>query len=245
MKVSTTRDRLKQIMSERNLRPIDILRQSEYYQKEMNIKLNKVNLSHYISGRNEPNKEKVRLLAKTLKVSEQWLNGFDAPKDVVLTKSELFKHFDMVNQSDKIALDAKYLEEKYPNDTIVGSIISNYDRLEDKQRQSLLQYSDILLEASYQANSYDIVATMMDNSMLPLYRTDERLMVTFGYDFKYGEIYLIECDKDIYIRKVFYNEYSIKLVPINDEYPVITISLPLEKHFKIIGKIVGKIKTSP
>ena len=111
MKVATTRDRLKQIMSERNLRPIDILRQSEYYQKEMNIKLNKVNLSHYISGRNEPNKEKVRLLAKTLKVSEQWLNGFDAPKDAVLTKSELYKHFDMVNQSDKIALDVKYLEK--------------------------------------------------------------------------------------------------------------------------------------
>ena len=40
MKVATTKDRLKQIMLERNLRPIDILRQSEYYQKEMNIKLN-------------------------------------------------------------------------------------------------------------------------------------------------------------------------------------------------------------
>lgn len=245
MKVATTKDRLKQIMLERNLRPIDILRQSEYYQKEMNIKLNKVNLSHYISGRNEPNKEKVRLLAKTLKVSEQWLNGFDAPKDVVLTKSELYKHFDMVNQSDKIALDAKYLEDKYPTDIIIGNIISNYDKLEEKQRQSLLQYSDILLESTYQNDTYDIVATMFDNSMDPKYKTDERLMVTFGYDFKYGEIYLVEYEKDIYIRKVFFNEYSIKLVPVNEDYPVLTVSLPLSEHFKIIGKIVGKIKTSP
>ena len=48
MKISTTKDRLRQIMAERNLRPVDILKQSEYYQKEMNVSLNKVNLSHYI-----------------------------------------------------------------------------------------------------------------------------------------------------------------------------------------------------
>ena len=241
MKVSTTKDRLKQIMAERNLRPVDILKQSEYYQKEMNVSLNKVNLSHYISGRNEPNKEKVRLLAKTLKVSEAWLSGFDAPKDLVLTKSELFKHYDMIHQTDKIALDVKYLKEKYPNDTIIGDIIANYDKLENKQKQSLLQYSDILLEASYQADSYDIVATMVDSSMQPLYQTEERLMVTFGYDFKHGEVYLVEYEKDVLIRKVFYNEYSIKLVPLNENYPIITIIFPLEKHFKIIGKIIGKI----
>ena len=241
MKISTTKDRLRQIMAERNLRPVDILKQSEYYQKEMNVSLNKVNLSHYISGRNEPNKEKVRLLAKTLKVSEAWLSGFDAPKDLVLTKSELFKHYDMIHQADKIALDAKYLEEKYPNDTIIGDIISNYDKLEEKGRQSLLQYSDILLEASYQADSYDIVATMVDSSMQPLYQTEERLMVTFGYDFKNGEIYLLEYEKDVLIRKVFYNEYNINLVPLNENYPIIKITFPIDKHFKIIGKIIGKI----
>lgn len=244
MKVSTAKDRLKEIMSERNLRPVDILRQSEYYQKELNISLNKVNLSHYLTGRNEPNKEKIRLLAKTLKVSEAWLSGFDVPKDLVLTKSETLKHFDMVNQSDKIALDVDYLNKKYPNDTTIGGIISNYDKLEEKGRQSLLQYSDMLLEASYQNDNYDIVATMVDHSMEPLYKSDERLMVTFGYDFKIGDIYLVEYKKDILIRKLFYNEYNIKLVPLNEKYPVITVNLPLDIHFKIIGKIIGKI-TSP
>ena len=226
MKVSTAKDRLKEIMSERNLRPVDILRQSEYYQKELNVSLNKVNLSHYITGRNEPNKEKIRLLAKTLKVSEAWLSGFDVPKDLVLTKSESLKHFDMVNQSNKIALDVDYLNKKYPNDTIIGGIISNYDKLEEKERQSLLQYSDMLLEASYQNDNYDIVATMVDHSMEPLYKSDERLMVTFGYDFKIGDIYLVEYKKDILIRKLFYNEYNIKLVPLNEKYPVITVNLP-------------------
>ena len=226
MKVSTAKDRLKEIMSERNLRPVDILRQSEYYQKELNVSLNKVNLSHYSTGRNEPNKEKIRLLAKTLKVSEAWLSGFDVPKDLVLTKSESLKHFDMVNQSNKIALDVDYLNKKYPNDTIIGGIISNYDKLEEKERQSLLQYSDMLLEASYQNDNYDIVATMVDHSMEPLYKSDERLMVTFGYDFKIGDIYLVEYKKDILIRKLFYNEYNIKLVPLNEKYPVITVNLP-------------------
>jgi len=122
-----------------------------------------------------------------------------------------------------------------------GDIISNYDKLEEKGRQSLLQYSDILLEASYQADSYDIVATMVDSSMQPLYQTEERLMVTFGYDFKNGEIYLLEYEKDVLIRKVFYNEYNISLVPLNENYPIIKITFPIDKHFKIIGKIIGKI----
>ena len=86
---------------------------------------------------------------------------------------------------------------------------------------------------------------MFDNSMQPLYNEGDRLMVSFGYDFQIGESYLIEYKDNIYIRKVFYTEYNIKLVPVNEDYPVVTVSLPLDGHFKIIGKIVGKIKTSP
>ena len=37
MKIATPNDRLKQIMKERNLRQVDVVKMSEYYQKEIHI----------------------------------------------------------------------------------------------------------------------------------------------------------------------------------------------------------------
>lgn len=239
MKVSTTKQRLKQIMKERNLRQVDILKRSEYYQNEFGVKLSKANLSQYLSGKSTPDKKKINLLAKTLQVSEAWLSGFDAPKDIVIDKTDYDKAF----QSDKIALDIEYTDKKYNHKDRkkILNIIENFDKLDDKSKKSLSQYSDILLEATYQSDEYDIVATIIDNSMSPKFNEGNRLMVSFGYDFKFGEIYLIEYRKDILIRKVFFESFKIKLIAINDDYPAININLPLDEPFKIIGKIIGKI----
>ena len=248
MKIATTKDRLKQIMKERNLRQIDVVKQSEYYQKELNIKLTKSNLSQYISGKSNPDNKKIQLLAKTLRVSEGWLSGYDVKKELVVSKSELANHFDKIFQSDKIKLDLDYANKKYENNQhrlTFLALLENFDKLEENKQKNLLHYSDVLLESTFQTDEYNIVATMFDNSMEPTYSEGNRLLVSFGYDVKIGEHYLIEYKDDIYIRKVFYTEYNIKLVPVNEDYPVITVSLPLDGHFKIIGKIVGKIKTSP
>lgn len=248
MKIATPNDRLKQIMKERNLRQVDVVKMSEYYQKELNVKLTKSNISQYLKGISNPDNKKIKLLAKTLRVSEGWLSGYDVKKELVISKSELSNHFDKIFQSDKIKLDLDYANQKYENNQnrlTFLALIENFDKLEEDKQKNLLHYSDVLLESTYQTDEYNIVATMFDNSMQPLYNEGDRLMVSFGYDFQIGESYLIEYKDNIYIRKVFYTEYNIKLVPVNEDYPVITVSLPLDEHFKIIGKIVGKIKTSP
>ena len=248
MKITTPNDRLKQIMKERNLRQVDVVKMSEYYQKELNVKLTKSNISQYVKGTSNPDRKKIQLLAKTLKVSEGWLSGYDVKKELVVSKSELSNHFDKIFQSDKIKLDLDFANQKYENQEhklTFLALLENFDKLEEDKRKNLLHYSDVLLESTYQTDEYNIVATMFDNSMEPTYSEGDRLMVSFGYDFKIGEHYLIEYKDDIYIRKVFYTEYNIKLVPVNEDYPVITVSLPMNGYFKIIGKIVGKIKTSP
>ena len=73
----TTAQRLAQIMSERNLRQVDILRNSEKYQRELGVKLGKSALSQYVSGKSVPDQDKLVLLAKTLNVSASWLMGYD------------------------------------------------------------------------------------------------------------------------------------------------------------------------
>ncbi|KYP17708.1 helix-turn-helix domain-containing protein [Streptococcus parauberis] len=78
---STTSERLHQLMSERNLRQVDILNLSQKYQKELDIKMGKSALSQYISGKSVPDQNKLVLLGKTLNVSEPWLMGYDVPKE--------------------------------------------------------------------------------------------------------------------------------------------------------------------
>ena len=76
MKV-TTSDRLKSLMEERRLKQVDILNLSLPYCKKYNIKMNKSDISQYVSGKVEPSQEKLVILGMALNVSEAWLMGFD------------------------------------------------------------------------------------------------------------------------------------------------------------------------
>lgn len=102
-----TSDRLKQLMNERKLKQVDILNLSLPYCKKYNIKMNKSDISQYVSSKVEPSQEKLVVLGMALNVSEAWLMGFDvspirkdnskeAEKDV-----DLLWKFSMLEQRDK------------------------------------------------------------------------------------------------------------------------------------------------
>lgn len=76
---NTTASRLQQVMSERNLKQVDVISLSKVHQKELGVKLGKSALSQYINGKSTPDQEKLVLLARTLGVSEAWLMGYDVP----------------------------------------------------------------------------------------------------------------------------------------------------------------------
>ena len=81
MRKYTTADRLKQIMSEKNLKQVDIIEKSKPFQKQLGVKLGKSALSQYVNGIQSPDQRKLSLLAMTLDVSEAWLMGYDVQKD--------------------------------------------------------------------------------------------------------------------------------------------------------------------
>lgn len=82
MKESTS-DRLKQIMRERNLKQVDILKLSIPHQKELGIKMSKSTLSQYVNGVQSPDQDRLYLLSKTLNVSEPWLMGYSVDRERV------------------------------------------------------------------------------------------------------------------------------------------------------------------
>lgn len=77
----TTADRLNEILDERKMKQVDILNLCQPICEKYNIKLNKNDLSQYISGKVVPKQDKLSVLAFALNVNEVWLMGYDVPKE--------------------------------------------------------------------------------------------------------------------------------------------------------------------
>lgn len=88
MKVTDTAHRLREYMSSHNLRQVDILVKVKPYCEEYDVKMNKSDLSQYVSGKTEPGQDKLFVLAKALGVSEPWLLGYDVPMEKAQNNAE-------------------------------------------------------------------------------------------------------------------------------------------------------------
>lgn len=73
MKISNTSTRLKKIMTDNNMRQVDILKKVEPYCQVYNIKMNKSDISQYVSGKVEPSQDKLVILSMALNVSKHGL----------------------------------------------------------------------------------------------------------------------------------------------------------------------------
>lgn len=107
MKKDTTANRLKQLMKEYGLRQVDILRRAEPFCREHDVKMNKSDISQYVSGKVEPSQEKLAILGMALNVQESWLMGLDVPKErkdnaqKASKDFEMFYKFSLLNERDQ------------------------------------------------------------------------------------------------------------------------------------------------
>ncbi|MBE5798361.1 MAG: repressor LexA [Clostridiales bacterium] len=99
MNKETTASRLKHLMKLRNLRQVDILNRALPYAELFGIKLNKSDISQYVSGKVEPGQDKLFILGEALNVSPAWLLGYDIPmncEQVVSTTDAIPNHPDIL-----------------------------------------------------------------------------------------------------------------------------------------------------
>lgn len=89
-------------MSERNLRQVDILNMVKPYCEKYDIKMNKSDISQYVSGKVEPNQDKLVVLGMALNVNEAWLMGFDVPIERSSFKTDTLKIMQYYNQLNDI-----------------------------------------------------------------------------------------------------------------------------------------------
>lgn len=81
MKTSCTAERLRSLMTSRGLKQVDIVNLCKPYCAQYGVKMNKSDISQYLSGKAEPSQDKLVVLGMALQVQESWLMGFDVPAD--------------------------------------------------------------------------------------------------------------------------------------------------------------------
>ena len=143
MEKENTSSRLRKIMSERNLRQVDILNLAAPYCEKYNVKLNKSDLSQYCSGKTEPNQDKLFILWEELNFNEAWILGYDVPMER-MTFKDVPKNFHSSFDNIKDFIVA-YDKSKLHGDKTLNIIIENVKHLNNDNRKRLFEYSQNLL----------------------------------------------------------------------------------------------------
>lgn len=108
-RITTTSERLKTLMAARNLKQVDIINAAKPFCEKFKTRLEKNDLSQYVSGKVEPGNDKLILLGHALNVSEAWLMGFDVPieRETPIAKvgnerrSEFIELFDLLTPAEQ------------------------------------------------------------------------------------------------------------------------------------------------
>ena len=142
MNNENTSTRLKQIMKEKNLRQVDLLEMVKPFCQKYNVKINKSDISQYLSGKVKPGQEKLSMLGMALNINETWLMGYDVPKEknfnvesLNLSSEEttLLKRFNKLDSEDKGKMidyaDLLSSQDKYKEE------INNVVELPKKEKQ--------------------------------------------------------------------------------------------------------------
>ena len=77
--MATIAERLKEIMEIRQLRQIDLVRLAEPVGEANGLHISKSHISQYVSGRTQPRRDILKVLAEALGVSPLWMQGEDVP----------------------------------------------------------------------------------------------------------------------------------------------------------------------
>lgn len=125
MRKYETADRLRELMTEKNWKQVDVINNSKPFQEKLGVKLGKSALSQYVNGIQAPDQKKLALLALTFDVSEAWLMGYDVPRSRVSSTENEYSETDL----RKLAESAKTFDGKPLNEediVAIQNIIEGY-----------------------------------------------------------------------------------------------------------------------
>lgn len=190
MKKSTTSERLKEYMEKYNLKQVDILEKAKPFTAEYGVKLNKNDLSQYVSGKVEPGQEKVFILSKALDVDPAWIMGLDVPmrKGVIESPHTNFNHIPLLGE---IAAGLPILAEEN---------IEDYFAMDNKIKAdfALKVKGDSMLGAGIFPGDYVFIrkqCTLENGEIGAILIEDEATLKKF---YKEGDTIILQAENDLY-----------------------------------------------
>lgn len=160
-------------MSDRNLRQVDILEMVKPFCKEYDVKMNKSDISQYVSGKVEPGQDKLAVLGMALNVNETWLMGYDVPMEKIPSFKDIPTAESLKSLSDYINL--------HPESIGYLSILCKNERIEKEYTEkSIAQQCNIPLKQYLDfENHYKNIGVDKINSILSVYNFN--LSFILGY----------------------------------------------------------------
>lgn len=221
----TTSVRLKRLLSERNLRQVDILEKAAPYCKKYGVKLTKSDLSQYVSGKFAPGQDKLSILGLALNVSEAWLMGYDVPMERSTTCE---------TESEKPAgtIPPGFLPmpemEQVP---LIGSIACGTPILAEQNIEG-----SACVPAAWRA-TFSLVCK--GDSMAPRIQDGDLVAIRRQPEVENGEIAAVRIGEEATLKRVYKREGFLELRPENSNYESIILIGEKMAEATIEGKAVG------
>ncbi|UXV29982.1 XRE family transcriptional regulator [Mammaliicoccus sciuri] len=236
--MNSFRERLKQIMTEKNISQSELSRRTG---------IGRNSISDYLSGKYEAKQDKVFELAKALNVNEAWLMGFDISQTRTVNARDITTVYNQLTPPrQQVVLDTatKQLEEQskvssldeYRRKTTVKRIhavaagIAGEELFDDLLEEEIEFYEDEV------PNGTDFCVLVNGDSMEPTIREGTYAFFKEVHEINDGGIALVTLDGAGFIKRVDKYYDHIELISINPKYDSITVSS--YNQFKVIGKLV-------
>lgn len=265
MERSSTSKRLRQIMSERNLRQVDILEKSKPFQKQLGVKMGRSALSQYVTGKSKPDDKKLYLLSKTLNVSEAWLMGYDVERkrvpdnernSISNEQPEILPIYNKLEKprQEKVLSYAKDQLEEQEN----SNVISMFDKSQDDEDyitdyveglvaagHGTFQEDNLHMEVKLRAedvpDEYDTIAKVAGDSMKPLIEDNDLLFIRVASQIDVNSIGIFQVNGKNFVKKLKRDyDGSWYLQSLNSGYE--EIYLTENDDIRTIGEVVDIYK---
>lgn len=261
MERSSTSERLKQLMSERNLRQVDILEKSKPFQKQLGVKMGRSALSQYVTGKSKPDDKKLYLLSKTLDVSEAWLMGYDVDIKRVpdeergTTQNEQPEILTIYNQLEEpkqekvldyakeqleeqnsskiVSIFDKSQDDDYITDYVEGLVAAGHGTFQEDNL-----HMEVKLRAEDVPEDYDTIAKVAGDSMEPMIEDNDLLFIRVTNQVDINDIGIFQINGKNFVKKLK-RDYNggWYLQSLNNSYE--EIHLTENDDIRTIGEVVS------
>lgn len=217
-KVADFKDRFKFALKAREKTQAEISKKTE---------IDKASISYYLKGNYEPKNDKLYLIADALKVSPEWLMGYD-------TDMEEHPIYKGVSRDELDEIDEDEVFEKVP---LLGEVAAGVPIYMD---DDLNDY--ITVDKKYIQSGYDYFClTIRGDSMYPILMNKDIVLVRSQSTCNSNDIAIVSVDNETATAKYVYkHKDKLELRPANPNYiPLFFSKDEVNTRIRIIGVVTN------